>query len=926
MNVFQLKRAFRPALWIFYLAVMFFVIFSLRGYLNPPNLVKAQTNKYNWLQFGGDPEHSGANYSETTINASNVSGLKSVFTLPLNAGTDAAPVFLTGITTTSGVRDLGFVNDKLGGFYAFDAHTGAVIWTAKAAGGFNNSSPAIDPNLQFVYFPGADGFAHKYNVANGVEVTSGGFPARITSCSGTKIPPALGIATDASGVTRLYGASSGFGSCPYGNITAIDLATGTQHVFNMVCSNLDLHIGAPGNAGCGTTGAGVWSRGGETYDPATNLIYVATAEYHSFSPPNSWSQTLLAISPDGTNNAGNPVDSYTPPEYASEISADTDLGSSTATVLPDLPGSNVAHVVLMCGKDAKMRLLNANNMSGQGGPRHTGGDLSITTLPQGGEEFSQIALWNEPSDNSHWVIAASTKGIAGLVYTLNSANNPTLIPKWHLTNGWVTSPVVANSIVFAANEAGQVFALDLKTGNQLWSAATNGRHWSSAVVANGMVYVTDGFGTTGGRLLAFGLPGGGGGGNPPPAPTGLTAAAGNNQVALSWTAAAGATSYNVKRSTTSGSNYTVIQSGLSATSFTDTTVTNGTTYFYVVSSQNAQGESPNSSQVSATPASGPPPPPSSIAINAGGPAVAPFVADTDFAGGATINHANTINTSNVTNPAPAAVYQTARVTTTAGSGSFTYTIPGLTAGTNYLVRLHFAETFWTTAGSRTFNVSINGTQVLTNFDIFAVAGGENIANVQQFTQAANASGQFVITFTSVKDKALISGIEVNQTTTTPPPPSCTSICIDSGSTTAVSPFVADTDFSGGATINHANTINTSNVTNPAPAAVYQTARVTATAGAGTAFSYTIGGFTAGSSHTVRLHFCETFHTTAGSRQFNVSINGTQVLTNFDIFATAGGQNIANIQQFTATADASGNITLTFTSVTDKALISGIEVQ
>jgi hypothetical protein len=37
--------------------------------------------------------------------------------------------------------------------------------------------------------------------------------------------------------------------------------------------------------------------------------------------------------------------------------------------------------------------------------------------------------------------------------------------------------------------------------------------------------------------------------------------------------------------------------------------------------------------------------------------------------------------------------------------------------------------------------------VLTNFDIMAASGGENIANIQQFTAPANASGQYVITFT-----------------------------------------------------------------------------------------------------------------------------------------------------------------------------------
>jgi Malectin domain len=142
---------------------------------------------------------------------------------------------------------------------------------------------------------------------------------------------------------------------------------------------------------------------------------------------------------------------------------------------------------------------------------------------------------------------------------------------------------------------------------------------------------------------------------------------------------------------------------------------------------------------------------------------------------------------------------------------------------------------------------------------------------------------------------------------------------------AVAPFIADTDFTGGSTINHANTINLNGQPSPAPTAVYQTARVTATQGAGTTFTYTIPGFSPGSSHTVRLHFCETFHTTANSRVFNVSINGTQVLSNFDIFATAGGQNRALIEQFTATADSTGRITILFTTVTDKALISGIEI-
>ena len=100
-------------------------------------------------------------------------------------------------------------------------------------------------------------------------------------------------------------------------------------------------------------------------------------------------------------------------------------------------------------------------------------------------------------------------------------------------------------------------------------------------------------------FLVTALPGGGGG--PPLAPTGLSANPGNAQVTLNWSPAAGATSYNVKRSTTSGGPYTTVATGITSTSFTNTGLVNGTTYFYVVSAVNSFGESANSIQVSATP-------------------------------------------------------------------------------------------------------------------------------------------------------------------------------------------------------------------------------------------------------------------------------------------------------------------------------------
>jgi fibronectin type 3 domain-containing protein len=86
----------------------------------------------------------------------------------------------------------------------------------------------------------------------------------------------------------------------------------------------------------------------------------------------------------------------------------------------------------------------------------------------------------------------------------------------------------------------------------------------------------------------------------PSAPTGLEAIAGNAQIALTWSATADATSYVLERSTTSGGPYTQISTP-SSSSYTDTGVVNGTTYYYVVIAVNSAGQSAPSAEVSATP-------------------------------------------------------------------------------------------------------------------------------------------------------------------------------------------------------------------------------------------------------------------------------------------------------------------------------------
>ena len=329
--------------------------------------------------------------------------------------------------------------------------------------------------------------------------------------------------------------------------------------------------------------------------------------------------------------------------------------------------------------------------------------------------------------------------------------------------------------VFRSTTSGFTPSSSNMIASSLGAASYSDTGLTAATTYYYIVEAMDGDGTSAASGQASGTTEGGGGGCSavPLAPAGLTATASSSSViGLNWNAVtppAGCSisSYSVYGSTTSGftaGSGNLIASGVTSTSYSETGLSPSTTYYYVVEAVDADGSSSPSAQESATTqaaSSGT----SIVSINAGGPAESnsgggdnSFVADEDYStGGTTYSVANTITipASVATTAAPAAVYQSAR------QGTVTYTIPGLTAGTSYSVRLHFAELYFSAAGDRVFNVAINGTTVLTNFDIYATAKANYTAVVEQFTATANSSGQIVVAFTNgTIDQPMINGVEV----------------------------------------------------------------------------------------------------------------------------------------------------------------------
>jgi hypothetical protein len=486
---------------------------------NTPTTPAASSQAYDWLQFNGDVQHSGNNTLETRLTPANVAGLQQLFQINLPAIADGAPAYLHGVQTAQGTKDLLFVTTKNGYIAALDAATGARLWAQQYGPNgclinlasptcYTTSSPAIDPNRQFVYSYGLDGYVHKYQVGDGQEIKGGGWPELATTKPfNEKGSASLSIVSAPDGSSYLYVANSGYlgdRGDYQGHITAINLANGSQRVFNSLCSNQAVHfLQRPGSPDCPNVQSGIWSRAPVIYDPDTHKIYMVTGNGHFNPGLYDWGDTVFALNPDGSGANGGPLDSYTPDDFNQLDVDDLDLGTTAPAILPVPPQSKVRHLALQSGKDGILRLLNLDNLSGQGGPGHSGGEVGQTLpLPQGDGVYTQPAVWVNPAVGSSWVFIASANGISGLKLAVDSNGTPALQSQWTEMVGG-TSPIVVNSVVFYASGDG-IRALDPLTGSQVWSdPQVASFHWESPIVANGVLYITD----ENGRLTAYSLNG-----------------------------------------------------------------------------------------------------------------------------------------------------------------------------------------------------------------------------------------------------------------------------------------------------------------------------------------------------------------------------------------------------------------------------------
>lgn len=449
-----------------------------------------------WLTFGFDAARTSVNPHETTLNPQTVGGLHRLWSVTLPDTADSSPVYLHGVRLANGsIADVLYLITRDGHLLAINATNGQILWSKQSKGvRYTTSSPVIDPSRAYVYSYGLDGTLRKFSVVSGDEVTSGGWPVRITTMPETeKESSPLNIDTG-----RVYVTTSGYpGDAPpyQGHVVGARLDTGDAQVFNSLCSDKP-HVLRDGE--CGSNQSGIWARGGAVIEPGTDNIYITTGN-GNFNGRTDWGDSIIKLSADGLRV----LDSYTPTNEADLDTTDTDLGSAAPGLLPDIPGSHTPHVLIQGGKDQKLRLVNRDNMSSQGGPGHLGGELAILDWP-GCQLFTQPVIWRE--SGVIWVALAGTCGMATYQVSSDGSGRVALREMWRNDRRF-TTPVLAGGVLFAATN-NTVYALDAHTGQRLWSSTASNAggsigaiHWESLIVVNGRLFIPD----DDGKLTAYGL-------------------------------------------------------------------------------------------------------------------------------------------------------------------------------------------------------------------------------------------------------------------------------------------------------------------------------------------------------------------------------------------------------------------------------------
>jgi outer membrane protein assembly factor BamB len=503
----------------------------------------AQPGPRGWTTFGGDPQRTGWNKSETDLTLDSVKHLKLEWSVKLASEPKAlsnltAPLVRASVATPRGVKDLVVVAGASNQVFVIDGDTGKMFWekTLSAEGTPQrrdswlcpnglSATPVIGPVPrapgstapgfgQALYVLASDGKLHAFNLVSGEDILAP-----------TPFVPAFSKAWSMNLVNGLlYTTISQNCNGVKSGVYAMDLNSADRKVAYFEA---------------GTNGAGVWGRAGAALTSDGKVI-IETGD-GTFDPEkNQMADSVIALSPQDLKLA----DYFTPRNRTWVTKKDLDMGSIGPTVF----NFKNWELAAASGKEGVILLLDTKAL---GGPDH---HVPLYRSPLFANEevnFAGKGFWGafstwEDAAGTRWLYvpawgppAAATKfalrhgdtpdGSVMAFKVEEQASKPVLTPAWNSLNMSVPTPtIIANGIVFALSDgdspvqfgpsgnllsvedrkakAGHavLYALDAATGDVLFTSADIIRgfsHFSAFAVGGGRIYV----GTEDGMLYGFGL-------------------------------------------------------------------------------------------------------------------------------------------------------------------------------------------------------------------------------------------------------------------------------------------------------------------------------------------------------------------------------------------------------------------------------------
>ena len=503
------------------------------------------------VTYKNDLARTGQNLTETVLTRSNVNATSfgKLHFLSTDGKVDAQPLYLSALTVGGTTHNVVFVATENDSVYAFDADSGAVLWHVSVllAGESVSDLPPyscdqVTPTIGVTATPVIDRSAGAHGVLYLVAMSKAGasnYHQRLHALDVTTGAEVFNGPVDIAATYPVLGGTTTFDPAQYEERAALLLSQGTIYAsftshcdvppysgwiiaYNQTTLARSAVLNVAPNSGGG--GPAIWMSGGGPAADAAGNVYLLTAngafettlDVNGFPNQQDYGNSFLKLS--NTGGTLRVADYFTMFNEVAESSADIDLGSGGAMLLPDLTDAagTARHLAVGAGKDGNIYVVNRDSM----GKFNASGNNIWQQLTHviGDGTGNSGGIWSTPAYYNGTVYYGPTGGNLS-AFTITNAQLSTSVSSFSAVSFFYpgTAPAVSangttNGIVWAHQNTSPavLYAFDAgNLGHELYnsSQAAGGRDQFGAgnkfitpTIADGKVFV----GTTNG-VAVFGL-------------------------------------------------------------------------------------------------------------------------------------------------------------------------------------------------------------------------------------------------------------------------------------------------------------------------------------------------------------------------------------------------------------------------------------